>query len=82
MTDKTRVRNVLETARKAGFVRVHSGGANGTTQMNHGNDNILIIAFEEGVFVSARGYGWGDAPWVDTPWNTDDCETFTHNIAG
>jgi hypothetical protein len=80
MTDKTHVRNVLETARKAGFVRTHHDGGNGVTQFNHTNGNVLFVHFQEDAFAEASGHGWGDAPWTDTPWDTYDYGTFVAEI--
>lgn len=81
MGHPTRVKYVLRDARKAGFIatRYHMG-ATGTTQFNRDNGDVLMVTFVEGVFVTARGYGWGDAPWTDTPWDTYDHGTFLRMI--
>lgn len=78
VTDKpTHVRNVLNTVRKAGFVMTFPPhGTSGTVQFGHHNENVLMVEFVNGRFKAAKGYGWGAAPWTDTPWDTYDFETF------
>ena len=76
-------RNVLQYARKAGFVVTHHGGAvPGVAQLNHDNGNVLIVSFSEGAFVSAEGSGWGDAPWTSESWATNDPDEYRSILAG
>lgn len=77
------IKDVLETARKAGFVATHYfQGSTGTVQLAHVNGNVLHVDIEGGAFTGATGYGWGDAPWAGRKWTAGDANTFVARLAG